>query len=327
MFIGIDHGTTAIRFASLENAFEFDRREVARCTASEIFSSIEEELDLKLDEIKLIALTYSMGDGFSTIKSIKDVENRGIKRKFGGHVGGGTRVFDVLRDSNLPCIIIPGIHSGMDIDPRMKVFSHGASPEKIGVAYHVYKKGYGNFIVSDISSNVVTLGVARKKIIGAIDACIFAPGIYQGPLDLEAIMKIDGGEITASDAFSSAGVLKMTSFTSLEEVMKAKKEESKLALSTMALFAAMEIAAMSILVKDYVSDVNRSEVFLAGGLSEILKDEIDDHLGTETIALGKWVAAKGCAEIARDVFNGTQDILGVDVNYKLRKAVKLLRFK
>jgi putative methanogenesis marker protein 12 len=209
----------------------------------------------------------------------------------------------------------------------MKVFSHGASPEKIGVAYHVYKKGYGNFIVSDISSNVVTLGVARKKIIGAIDACIFAPGIYQGPLDLEAIMKIDGGEITASDAFSSAGVLKMTSFTSLEEVMKAKKEESKLALSTMALFAAMEIAAMSILVKDYVSDVNRSEVFLAGGLSEILKDEIDDHLGTETIALGKWVAAKGCAEIARDVFNGTQDILGVDVNYKLRKAVKLLRFK
>jgi hypothetical protein len=33
------------------------------------------------------------------------------------------------------------------------------------------------------------------------------------------------------------------------------------------------------------------------------------------MCLGKWHAAIGCAEIARDVFAGKKEILGVDVDY------------
>ncbi len=41
---------------------------------------------------------------------------------------------------------------------------------------------------------------------GAIDACIFAPGTTHGAIDVDAIRRIDSGEITANKAFMQAGV-------------------------------------------------------------------------------------------------------------------------
>ena len=112
----------------------------------------------------------------------------------------------------------------------MKVFSHLTSPEKLGIAYHIRCLGYKNFVVSDISSNTVTVAVAEGKVIGAIDACIFAPGIYQGPLDLQAIRDVDSGFRTANQAFIEAGALKMTPFKDREELLNAAKKEESLAL-------------------------------------------------------------------------------------------------
>jgi putative methanogenesis marker protein 12 len=199
----------------------------------------------------------------------------------------------------------------------MKVFSHLTSPEKLGIAYHILCLGYNNFVVSDISSNTVTLAVADGKVIGAIDACIFAPGVHHGPLDLQAIRDVDNGYCTANQAFIKAGTLKMTPYTNREELLlAAEKEEGPalLALDTIALFAAMEIASMQLLLKDYETV---GEVFLAGSVGEFeyVQKKIHAHLGQECQCLGKWHAAIGCAEIARDVFAGVKEILGVDVNY------------
>jgi putative methanogenesis marker protein 12 len=322
-FIGIDHGTTAIRFALIEEdrvlTFELERAKAAYMSENEILTSIEDNFEIQRRFIDLVALTYSMGDDFSTIVDVRNLKGRGIKSVEGAgkKIGGGTRVFDAIRYSKIPAVAIPGLHTASKVDPRMKVFSHLTSPEKLGIAYHILCLGYKNFVVSDISSNTVTVAIAAGKVIGAIDACIFAPGIYQGPLDLQAIRNVDCGLQTANQAFIEAGALKMTPFESREELLvAAKKGESLalLALDTVALFAAMEIASMQLFLKDYGTI---DEIFLAGYIAEVeyVQKKINRHLGHECLCFGRWHAAIGCAEIARDVFGGKKEILGVDVNY------------
>lgn len=322
-FIGIDHGTTAIRFALKEEnkvlTFELERAAAAAMSEDEILASIENEFGILREAIDLVALTYSMGDGFSAIKDVRKLEGRGLKsiEGAGKKTGGGTRVFDAIRYSGIPAIAIPGLHTESKVDPRMKVFSHLTSPEKLGIAYHIRCLGYTDFVVSDISSNTVTLAVAGGKVIGAIDACIFAPGIHHGPLDLQAIRDVDSGLQTANQAFIEAGVLKKTPYKDREELLiAAKKGESPalLALDTIALFAAMEIASMQLLLKDYGTT---GEIFLAGSIAEVeyIQKKISTHLGQECMCLGKWHAAIGCAEIAREVVAGKKEILGVDVDY------------
>jgi hypothetical protein len=82
-FIGIDHGTTAMRFALIEGestlTFELERAEAAAMSENEILASLEEHFGIRHETIDLIALTYSMGDGFSTIKDVRNLERRGLK--------------------------------------------------------------------------------------------------------------------------------------------------------------------------------------------------------------------------------------------------------
>jgi hypothetical protein len=118
----------------------------------------------------------------------------------------GTKVFEAIQASGWPAILLPGIHRASDIDPRLKVFSHGMSPEKVGLAYGVFRGKSQSFIVCDASSNTVTFAVLQGKIIGAIDAPIFAPGLMQGPLDVQAIRDVDSG-MTTNQAFNCGGIL------------------------------------------------------------------------------------------------------------------------
>ncbi len=323
-FIGIDHGTTAIRFALIEGkevrTFELARAEAAAMSEEDVLTSVEKKFGIRRRDIDLIATTYSMGDGFSTIKDIRALEGRGLRSMEGAgkKTGGGTRVFDAVRNSGIPAVAIPGIHTESRVDPRMKVFSHLTSPEKLGIAYHIRCLGCEDFVVSDISSNTVTLAVAGGKLLGAIDACIFAPGVHHGPLDLQAIRDVDAGIMSANQAFIEAGTLKMTPYEDREEMLAAAEKgeaAALLALDTIALFAAMEIVSMQLLLRDY--GVSGKAAFLAGSVGEVeyVQKKISRHLGQECRCLGKWHAAIGCAEIARDIAGGAEQILGVDVEY------------
>jgi len=300
MFIGVDHGTQAVRFATLDDRkFELPRKYIAEST---VIRDIEKGLNLNFERVKLIGLSYSMGDGISKIMRLRKVVNRGLREEGGAgtYVGGGTAVYDAIYNSELPAVLLPGLHDKSDVDFRMRFFSHGASPEKVGVAYHVIKKyGQENFIICDVSSNTVTLGIAKKKIIGAIDAAIFAPGIAQGPLDLQAIRDVDAGLKTANEAFSTGGILKRN------------MGEEKM-IDTLALYVAMEINALDILLKDY--DVSAS-VFLAGASALRVKQLVDGLLHSESTLLEPWSAALGCAEIAKDVYEGADNIMGITVDF------------
>jgi putative methanogenesis marker protein 12 len=288
MFIGIDHGTTAIRFSSGGREFKISRRDARDFTMQDL------EWLGPIGGIEGIALCYSMGDNFSEITPVGLLSNRGVVSQEGAgeHIGGGTRIFDAIRKSGLPAVAIPGLHRGSPTDPRFKAYSHQASPEKIGIAYEVHQSLGNDFVVSDVSSNTVSILVSGGRIIGAIDACIFAPGTTQGAIDVDAIRKIDKGEMTANRAFMEAGV----NF-SLPEGGR---------MWTLALFSAMECAALRVLNP-------RARIALAGTCAPDIAQEVERLLGEKPTVFDEWCASRGLARIARDVFGGKREILGIGV--------------
>jgi len=289
MYIGIDHGTTAMRFAGESGNFKISRE------AAKEFSIQDLSQLCPLDEIEGIALSYSMGDNFSSLTSIDRVKNRGLVSQDGAgqHIGGGTRVFDEVAKSGIPAIVIPGLHRGSPTDPRFKAYSHQSSPEKIGIAYEVCHAVGNDVVVSDVSSNTVTLLVTAGKLIGAFDACIFAPGFLHGALDVDAIRRIDAGICTANEAFQHAGVK-----FSLPEDQR---------IRSVAMFAAMECAALLLLN-------TRAHVALAGSLAPMIASEVKDILGRNVAIFDEWCASSGLVRIAREVFHGSTNILGLGVD-------------
>ena len=291
MFIGIDHGTTAMRFASGTGQFKLTREEATRFSTADLYRLSPP------DEIEGIALCYSMGDNFSKITDINKIKNRGVVSREGAgkHIGGGTKVFDEIKKSGIPTIVIPGLHRGSPTDPRFKVYSHQSSPEKIGIAYAVCHDLGDDVVVSDASSNTVTLLVTGGKLIGAFDACIFAPGTRHGALDVDAIRRIDAGECSANEAFQRAGV----DYT--------LPDDNNLRMRTVAMFAAMECAALLLLN-------SRARVALAGSLAPLIAPDVESLLGQDVAVYDEWCASQGLSAIARDVFSGASDILGIDVD-------------
>ena len=304
VYLGIDHGTNAIRFAVLSEAgvllHEISRANAGNMTLPDLQKYIETNIGFSLSEITLACLTYSMGDNFSEICNIRSVSNRGVLSTsgIGEKTGAGTKIFDIFAASDCPAILLPGLHKENSADKRLSFFSHQASPEKIGTAYHAYKAGYRRFILSDIGSNTVTLAVSQGRLLGAIDACIFAPGTEHGPLDVQALRNIDAGHTTANAAFSTGGVGND--------------------LNRLSFFAAMEISALDVLMKEYgSSDSSDYDVVISGsgGDNKIVVGEISRLLQRPVSSLGKWAAAIGCAEIAEDVSSGETSILGISVDY------------
>ena len=288
MFIGIDHGTTAMRFSTGNEEFKISREEARQFSAGDLGRLSP------LDEIEGIAVCYSMGDGISAITDIRKVQNRGVVSREGAgkHIGGGTRVYDEIRASGLPAVVIPGLHRGSPTDSRFKAYSHQASPEKIGILYEVSRDLGDDVVVCDASSNTVTLLVTAGRIAGAFDACVFAPGTRHGALDVDAIRRIDRGESTANDAFLHAGV---------DHTMP-----PELRVETMAMFAAMECASMLLLNPG-------ANVALAGSMAPAIALRVEELLSRDITVYDEWCAARGLARIARDVFTGATDILGLAV--------------
>ena len=305
VYLGVDHGTNAIRFAVLSEdgvlLHEIARADAGNMDPSALLNYLETNLGFSLSDFTLVCLTYSMGDNFSEICDIRSVSDRGVLSTsgVGKKTDGGTKIFDIFAAGRCPTVLLPGLHKNSPTDTRMSFFSHQASPEKIGAAYHAYKTGYQRFILSDIGSNTVTLAVSGGRILGAIDACIFAPGTAHGPLDVHSIRNVDAGKLTANDAFSTGGV----------------GDHPKM----LAFFAAMEISALDVLMKEYgSSDPSDYDILIAGsgGGNKQVTDEIGRLLHRPVSSVGKWAAAIGCAEIAEAVSGGEKSILGISVNYE-----------
>ena len=311
----MDHGTTGISFCIMSDEGDVvDVFKIGREESKQGLVSASEELKkrVNLEDVKLMAITYAMGDGISQILPTDKVKDRGILSINGaGKVtGGGTSVFDELEELNLPSVMIPGLHK--DSESLDELFRAA------------YSHQWSDFIVADISSNSVDILIENGKIKGAIDACLGAMGVVHGPLDLEMIRDIDENGASANGCFSNAGAVKIAGIDGKVADMKNQlldnyrqgDKNAKLAIDTLIMTVAMEIAGL-----DVVCENDIEGIVLTGSIGSStepfdFKKEIDKYFkGKYDLKVISFDSgAIGAAQIAMDVFNGEKEILGIKVN-------------
>ena len=332
VFIGMDHGTTGISFCIMSDEGDvMDVFKIGREESKKGLVSASQELTKRvdLDSVKLMAITYAMGDGISKILPADQVKDRGILSINGaGKVtGGGTSVFSELQELNIPSIMIPGLHKdSTSLDELFRAaYSHQASPEKVSISYNAIKEtGWSDFIVADISSNSVDILIEDGKIKGAMDACLGAMGIVHGPIDLEMIRDIDENNASANDCFSNAGAIKIAGIDGKVANMKDQllenyrngDENAKLAIDTLIMTVAMEIAGLDVVCNNEIEGI-----VLTGSVGSAtepfnFEDEINSYFKNKypLKVISKESGAIGAAQIAMDVFNGKKEILGIEVD-------------
>jgi len=331
-FLGIEHGTRGVRgaFLSTESEpgsfelkpahfFEIARTSEGRKEGRKEFPSILEKIKefSPLSEIKLVVLTYSMGDAFHEIADIRTLRGRGIQsiKGAGRVVGLGTAVFDELRESGLRVFVLPGIHRDTPtLLPEFRIlYSHIAAPDKLGSAYHasLFLKSRGmageNFILTDGGANTVSLLVKDGKIAGGMDAAVGAPGLLQGLIDLEGIRRIDSQGKSANEVFSEGGL-----FPCL------RAEDIPLHPEFPGRYRALA-SAISMEVKGLTAFLPAPEAVVVTGsassldpatFSGILHERLN---GLNLEFLEGESAASGCAEIARDLYHEKREFLGIGV--------------
>lgn len=332
VFVGMDHGTTGITFGIMSDngesieSFKIDREDTK---VGKVLAIDELSKRVNLDEIKLMAITYGMGDGITSILPIEKVKNRGILSIEGAGkiTGGGTSVYTEIEKSGIPTIVIPGLHKDSpSLDPLFRAaYSHQASSEKVSICYNAFlATKWKNMIVADISSNSVNILIEDGTIRGAIDACIGAMGVVHGPIDLEMIRKIDEGEITANEAFSTAGAVKIANINDKVAFMKDAllnnykeyDKNAKLAIDTMVFTVAMEILGLAGIANNTLEGIvltgsigsMKFPVDFEKSLNKYLKNKF------KIVILPSTSGAFGSAEIAKDVYNRKKDILGIKVD-------------
>lgn len=332
VFIGMDHGTTGISFCLMSDEGRvIDVFKIGREESKKGLVSATEELAKRVDfeDVKLMAITYAMGDGINKILPTDKVEDRGILSINGaGKVtGGGTSVFSELEQLDIDSIMIPGLHKdSTSLNELFRAaYSHQASPEKVSISYNAVKEtGWSNFIVADISSNSVDILIEDGKIKGAMDACVGAMGIVHGPIDLEMIRNIDEKGASANDCFSHAGAIKIAGIDGkvanmkdqLLENYKKGDEKAKLAIDTLIMTVAMEIAGLDVVCENEIEGI-----VLTGSIGSAtepfnFEDEINRYFKNkyELKVISKESGAIGAAQIAMDVYNGKKEILGIEVD-------------
>lgn len=332
VFIGMDHGTTGISFCLMSDEGRvIDVFKIGREESKKGLVSATEELAKRVDfeDVKLMAITYAMGDGINKILPTDKVEDRGILSINGaGKVtGGGTSVFSELEQLDIDSIMIPGLHKdSTSLNELFRAaYSHQASPEKVSISYNAVKEtGWSNFIVADISSNSVDILIEEGKIKGAMDACVGAMGIVHGPIDLEMIRNIDENNASANDCFSHAGAIKIAGIDGkvanmkdqLLENYKKGDGKAKLAIDTLIMTVAMEIAGLDVVCENEIEGI-----VLTGSIGSAtepfnFEDEINRYFKNkyELKVISKESGAIGAAQIAMDVYNGKKEILGIEVD-------------
>ncbi|WP_305513752.1 methanogenesis marker 12 protein [Methanobrevibacter sp. V14] len=332
VFIGMDHGTTGISFCIMSDGGDvIDVFKIGREESKDGLISASEELKKRVDfsDVKLMAITYAMGDGINQILPTDKVKNRGILSINGaGKVtGGGTSVFSELEQLDIPSVMIPGLHKDSEsLDKLFRAaYSHQTSPEKVSISYNAIKEtGWSNFIVADISSNSVDILIENGKIKGAVDACLGAMGVVHGPLDLEMLRDIDENDASANTCFSHAGAIKIAGIDGKVSNMKNQlldnyregDEKAKLAIDTLIMTVAMEIAGLEIVCENEIEGVVLTGSIGSAAEPFNFKDEINKYFKDkyDLRIISAESGAIGAAQIAMDVYNGEKEILGVKVN-------------
>jgi putative methanogenesis marker protein 12 len=325
VFVGISHGTTAIRIAVLEA----DRPNQAQTyellkegTTKGFMEFLGGIVDLR--DIEMAAVAYSMGDAISSIMPMDKVKDRGVTslEGVGPLTGIGTDMFDGIANSGVPVVILPGLHRQCNwLDPRFTILqSHVASPKKVAASFHCFEqmsigRPIKDAIVANVSSNTVTVLIKDGKVVGGIDACLVAPGLRHGPLDVEAIRRVDAGHMTANEAFSAGGILQAPLNTpeKLFNAVRKGNTWAKLRIDALVLALLIEISGL----RTAAGGVDT--VAVTGALGEVREPVdigamISEGIGVHVHVFSKFSGAIGAAEMASMIKDGSKEILGIPVD-------------
>ncbi len=306
--MGIDHGTQAVRFFISPENYYF---EISRKNPN--FNLLKKIDDFDID---VACMAYSMGDGINRITNMKKVKNRGVlEESVGEYKGVGTRVYDFIKKKDFETYLIPGLHRNVDVlDKRFKaLYSHCASAEKVALSYFVYEtvnKDFRakNLIISDISSNTVTIAIKNDRFFGAIDACLGAIGVFHGPLDLEGLRRAEKGE-KATKIFYSSGAVKIYPTEDPSDILEPKNELAELALESLVMSVKMEIYS-------FLSEIKPDAIVITGwaGVHENVFKRLSSLKSIAPLyRIDEHSAAKGAALIAKKIYEGAENILGIGV--------------
>ena len=341
-YLGIEHGTRGIRCALISDSsdpgtyesnsayfFEMQRspsdtvKGVTTTSTSDdtrAYPSIIRELERRIvtSDILLGVMTYSMGDGFTEITPIRNLQDRGIRSMGGaGEVTGlGSSIFDELLASGIPILAVPGIHRDTPtlLPSFRRLFSHCSAPDKVCAAYQasLFLASSGrqarDFMLSDVGANTVTLLVMNGMIAGGIDAALGAPGLIQGPIDLEGIRSIDSGSSTANEVFSTAGLFPRRKADDIKRDQKFPEKYQSLIHAV-----AMEINGLRVFLPEPES------IIFTGSAQTIDPGPFRDGMGSMFRGmpihyLDHQAGALGGACMARDIHHGKKTILGIKVD-------------
>ena len=329
-FLGIEHGTRGIRCALISDssdpgtyesnsAYFFEMQRSPSDTVKG-YPSIIRELERRIDtsDILLGVMTYSMGDAFTEITDIGRLQDRGIRSMGGaGEVTGlGSLIFDELLVSKIPILAVPGIHRDTPtlLPEFRQLYSHCSAPDKVCAAYQasLFLDSSGrqarDFMFSDVGANTVTLLMMNGMIVGGIDAALGAPGLIQGPIDLEGIRSIDDGGSTANEVFSSAGLFSHRKVDNIRS-----DPEFDVRYGSLIHAVAMEINGLRVFLPEPES------IIFTGSAQNIDPGPFRDAMGSMFRGmpihyLDHQAGALGGACMARDIHHGKKTILGIKVD-------------
>ncbi|MEM3165489.1 MAG: hypothetical protein QXO51_08705, partial [Halobacteria archaeon] len=244
-FLGVEHGTRAVRFALLLGErgdwrfWEVSRERAARLRTRELLRRIEAGLGHPLGGVRFAAIAYGMGDGFSEVRPLHSLGSRGVRGPAGPRTGGGARAWDALRLSGAPSVAVPGLHRGT-LPAPFRFYSHGAAADKVGTARAVAEAAGRDFLLADVGAAAAFVAVSRGRFAGALDSTLLAPGMLLGPLDVEALRS----RRRPMDSFSRGGVVPRLGLRGPEAALAGRSARAREARRTLALHTALGLGAL-----------------------------------------------------------------------------------
>lgn len=328
MYIGIDHSTTGIKTCLLSPDGSSETFVLERSPDNENEWSFEELLAerVDLDDVRMAAIGYSYGDNFGDIRPVEDVDNRGVVDNLGaGHPSGtGSKVFDDLVASDVPCVAFPGVNDNVDCLHRyFKHYDTITGADKVAMTRYAQELLDGEdadtFVAANASSSAMATLVREGKLVGAFHWM----GLVHGWAGLGSVRRVQRGDALLSDIFMDSGILRRSGFT-FEDV-KGKPDPE---LLEMVYWATLHHVYSLVPFARHVAGDSLDAIVLSGRLSRLdapidvrerLRSAFADVAPTHFCP--KYSTARGAAYIAKDVYRGESDVLGLPVEGVRRELV------
>lgn len=321
MYVGIDHSTTGVKTCLLAPDGSTETFVLERSPDNENDWSYVDLLAerVRLDDIQMVSIGYSYGDNFGDIRPVEDTENRGVVDNLGaGHPSGtGSKVFDDLVDSDLPCVAFPGINHNVDCLHRyFKHYDTITGADKVAMTRYAQEllaeEDADHFIAVNASSSAMAMLVHRGKFVGAFHWM----GLVHGWAGLGSVRRVLRDETMMSDIFMDSGILRQSGY-SFEDVKGTPEPE----LLEMVYWATLHHVYSLLPFARHVDEDPLDAIVLSGRLSRIespidmrgrLQSAFSDIAPTHLCS--EYSTARGAAYIAKDVAEGESEVLGLPVN-------------